>query len=670
MGAATVAAGSPSEVLCQRCEKPFGVRRDGPGRQARYCSQACRQATYKQARTPPVGEQRQQVRRELEGFSVTGPDLTHLTGAVEDLSAEHLAQFRRHLSGLIRHWEALAALAGPHLPDVPAVLPPTRVSVTPPPVTETLFLAPVPAHRPVPAPVRPAAPIAPMGRIAGLTPTGEQADIITACRSGANLVIEAGAGTGKTSTLKMAASLMEGRRGLYIAFNKAIATAAARSFPKNVTCSTAHSLAFRAVGSAFKARLDGPRLPARESAKRLGVTKPLSLRDGDIPATQLVRLAMETVGRFCRSADAQLAVEHVPEVNGVDGPAADALRNAVFPLAVRAWEDLTDVNGTLRFSHDVYLKMWALTGPQLKADFILFDEAQDADPLIASVVQAQQAQLIAVGDTEQAIYEWRGAINAIQTWPARERLFLTQSWRFGPRIADEANKWLELLNARLRLSGTPSIASRVASIERPAAILCRTNAEALRQTMNALDRRLKVALVGGGAGPRRLAEAAASLQAGKGTDHPELFAFSSWGEVQEYVRHDEAGADLASLVRLVDEHGADALIDAAKRLVADEKYADVVISTAHKAKGREWASVRIADDFRQPKADDSGRPGKVPKAEARLAYVAVTRAMQTLDRGGLEWIDDQLAGRSKPNPWTMRGDRDADRDHGPWRGSA
>lgn len=61
---------------------------------------------------------------------------------------------------------------------------------------------------------------------------------------------------------------------------------------------------------------------------------------------------------------------------------------------------------------------------------------------------------------------------------------------------------------------------------------------------------------------------------------------NSWAEVQEYVRHDEASADLASLLRLVGEHGADALIDAAKGLVADEKYADVVISTAHKAKAR------------------------------------------------------------------------------------
>lgn len=32
-----------------------------------------------------------------------------------------------------------------------------------------------------------------------------------------------------------------------------------------------------------------------------------------------------------------------------------------------------------------------------------------------------------------------------------------------------------------------------------------------------------------------------------------------------------------------------------------------------------------------------------------LAYVAVTRAKQTLDRGGLAWIDDQFAGVARPS---------------------
>ena len=102
-------------------------------------------------------------------------------------------------------------------------------------------------------------------------PTGEQQAIIDASQSGADLVIEAGAGTGKTSTLRLVAATQPRRRGLYVAYNKAIATDAKRSFPTSVTCATAHSLAFRAVGRRFAHRLNGPRMPARQTAKTLGI---------------------------------------------------------------------------------------------------------------------------------------------------------------------------------------------------------------------------------------------------------------------------------------------------------------------------------------------------------------------------------------------------------------
>jgi hypothetical protein len=133
--------------------------------------------------------------------------------------------------------------------------------------------------------------------------------------------------------------------------------------------------------------------------------------------------------------------------------------------------------------------------------------------------------------------------------------------------------------------------------------------------------------------------------------------------VQEYVRHDQAGKDLAVFVRMIDDFGAEEIITAADRL-SDERYAEVVISTAHKAKGREWDSVKIGSDFRQPAAAEDGKPGKVPRGEAMLAYVAVTRAKQTLDRGGLAWIDDQLAGVAAPRPARRRrGERyDVDND--------
>jgi Rad3-related DNA helicase len=64
-----------------------------------------------------------------------------------------------------------------------------------------------------------------------VTPTEEQQAIVEAYLAQHNLVIEAGAGTGKTSTPRPLASAAPGRRGVYVAYNRAIADDAKRSFP-------------------------------------------------------------------------------------------------------------------------------------------------------------------------------------------------------------------------------------------------------------------------------------------------------------------------------------------------------------------------------------------------------------------------------------------------------
>jgi hypothetical protein len=95
------------------------------------------------------------------------------------------------------------------------------------------------------------------------------------------------------------------------------------------------------------------------------------------------------------------------------------------------------------------------------------------------------------------------------------------------------------------------------------------------------------------------------------------------------------------MVQLIDRHGPELVIATMDRLVPEQS-ADLVVSTAHKAKGREWPTVRIAADFREPK----GEPASLARPEAMLAYVAVTRARQTLDNDGLAWLDRYLADRS------------------------
>jgi superfamily I DNA/RNA helicase len=151
-----------------------------------------------------------------------------------------------------------------------------------------------------------------------------------------------------------------------------------------------------------------------------------------------------------------------------------------------------------------------------------------------------------------------------------------------------------------------------------------------------------VAIVGGTNEVRMFAEAAQDLQRGNGTNHPELMGFKSWGDVQDYVQ-DEGGSDLKVFVKLIDEYGVQTVMDVANKAV-DEKYANVIVSTAHKAKGREWNAVQIANDFREPVNED-GTPTEPIRSECMLAYVAVTRAQLQLDRGGLAWVDKYITER-------------------------
>jgi superfamily I DNA/RNA helicase len=63
---------------------------------------------------------------------------------------------------------------------------------------------------------------------------------------------------------------------------------------------------------------------------------------------------------------------------------------------------------------------------------------------------------------------------------------------------------------------------------------------------------------------------------------------------------------------------------------------DLVVSTAHKAKGREWNTVQVSSDFQPPKPDEEPR-----QDEMRLAYVTVTRGKLVLSRGSLAWPRDR-----------------------------
>lgn len=475
-------------------------------------------------------------------------------------------------------------------------------------------------------------------------PTAEQRAARDVFAAGRDLALVAGAGTGKTSTLILMGAATR-RRGLYMAFNKAIADDAQGRFGPNVECRTAHSLAFRAVGRVYGERLSTQaRLPAKQTARMLGITQDLPIDTHRIKVNHQVRLVMGMIRRFCYSTDRQVIARHLELVNGLDAPAQEYLARTLLPYAVKAWEDICSPSGTLRFEHDHYMKMWAMTNPVLEVGFVLLDEAQDTNPVLEEVFLGQRAQRVCVGDPAQQIYGWRNARDVMTGFPA-EHLHLTQSFRFGPQIAQVANRWLRHAESDMQLTGCGPVTSRIAEIPHPEVVLCRGNADAMHEVLTFLELGVPVALTGGGGAIHRIAKAAEELKAGRCTSHPELFLFSSWGEVQDYVEHDQAGQDLKSIVKLVDKYGPDQIIQAVERLSAEE-HAKVTVSTAHKAKGREWASVRIGAGFAAPQVDDEGMQRELNPTEARLVYVAVSRARHLLDLQGIAWIDDYEKSRA------------------------
>ncbi|MGW2540976.1 UvrD-helicase domain-containing protein, partial [Kitasatospora sp. NPDC001574] len=476
-------------------------------------------------------------------------------------------------------------------------------------------------------------------------PTPQQQKIIDACLAGQDVAVQALAGTGKTSTLLMVTRRLPDKRIAYIAFNRSIADEAKRKMPRNVTSDTSHAFARAALkGEPIErkvviARTHPGARRDKDVAAALGITRPLMFEGGEVDPEDIASIAMQAVRLYRESADDELGRQHL----GAWGrtPAAPGLLDA----ARRAWADITDPDSDkIVFKSDDYIKIWALRRPRLPYSMILFDEAQDINPVLKRVIQDQPTQTIVVGDSQQSIYSFRGAIDALKDWPADTVLPLTQSWRFGPQVAAVGNRYLNLLGADLQLQGNPALDTTIGLVDEPDAILTKTNIGAVGAVFEGLDAGKRVAMVGGGTDIKQIALAAKDLKAGRRTKHAELSAFEDWEEVRQYAESNEDAKALQTFVRLLDNYSPDDIINMVQQLVPEDakdpaQRPQLTVSTAHKAKGREWDQVRIGPDFPQPKEDTETGELVLPGAEdLRLAYVTVTRAKQRLELGSLDYV--------------------------------
>lgn len=463
-------------------------------------------------------------------------------------------------------------------------------------------------------------------------PTDEQAAIVDRALTGDEFAVEAYAGAGKSSTFRLVSEAFPRQKIQYFAFNRAMADEAARRFPANVDCRTAHSLAYREEGHKIRHKLEGR------------LNGGLINREYDC-GIFLGQLALGTVSTFTQSDADELTLRHVPKVMLDDAELRaqaanesfdkEAASDAALNLARRLWVRMVDSGDPLPSTHDAYLKLWALKGGSLRGGLILLDEAQDANPVMLQVFMRSRGQKLLVGDRFQQIYSWRGAVNAMEA-TGFDSMHLTQSFRFGENVAEQARRViLENLGERITLRGTPTVQSKVTpQVSSPDAIICRTNVQVFRQMMRHLEKGGRPFVQGGTRQTEILVKAVDQLLRRGGSNHPELVGFA---DAQSFRNFTEIAPEheLSQIYNLIDQFGARTLIEALGSCQQSSQYSDLVVTTAHKAKGLEWEKVRLADDFVQ-----SGEQGFTREA-GRLLYVAATRGSRAINE--LEHALDPVA---------------------------
>nr|XP_020760552.1 F-box DNA helicase 1 [Odocoileus virginianus texanus] len=469
--------------------------------------------------------------------------------------------------------------------------------------------------------------------------------------------IMAFAGTGKTSTLVKYAEKWSQSRFLYVTFNKSIAKQAELVFPSNVICKTFHSMAYGHIGRKYQLK------------KKLNLFKltPFMVnsvltegKGGFIRA----KLVCKTLENFFASADEELTIDHVPiwcknsQGQRVMVEQSEKLNGVL--EASRLWDNMRKLGEckeeAYHMTHDGYLKLWQLSKPLLASfDAIFVDEAQDCTPAIMNIVLSQPCGKIFVGDPHQQIYTFRGAVNALFTVPHTHVFYLTQSFRFGVEIAYVGATILDVckrVRKKTLVGGNHQSGIR-GDTKGQVALLSRTNAnvfdEAVRVTEGEVPARIH--LIGGikSFGLDRIIDIWTLLQPEEERKKRNLVIkdrfIRRWAHKEGFSgfkRYVTAAEDkeLEAKIAVVEKYNIriPELVARIERChIEDLDFAEYILGTVHKAKGLEFDTVHVLDDFvKVPCAKHNlaqlphFRVESFSEDEWNLLYVAVTRAKKQL----------------------------------------
>lgn len=460
----------------------------------------------------------------------------------------------------------------------------------------------------------------------------------------------AGAGCGKTYTAENFAirKLQQdrGERGLFMVYNASVRNELRARFKahaqsgvlRGVDVKTSHGLAFGEIGHQYADKLvadiglaDVERCLSRELE---GFDSDSRFVYGHFLATYLKQ--------WLCTARTQIDLDFVEQVTDERTKKIGVSFEDTVEHLNKLWARMIDpADRTVGMLHDGYLKLYQMSEPRLRYGFIILDEAQDTNPVVAAILrhanQADTTRLL-VGDPNQSLYSWRGASNAMAMFGEDEctRFSLTESWRFGRNVEMLANEVLRIKESDLRLKGRATLPPKEVIEDIDAYTFIAAKNSGIFRYAAALSEHTKTFYVGGIEGYRvdRLSKLY-DFSRGIKVDDP---VFRLYGDFDELQGQSQSIGDVETLAMagLVKQYGKKLpkVISKIRGCATkDASEADVVFTTGHKSKGLEWPVVKLADDFISPLDEDGQVVEYEPAKEESWnnLYVAMTRGQYKVD---------------------------------------
>lgn len=484
-----------------------------------------------------------------------------------------------------------------------------------------------------------------------MNPSAQQEAIITAIQAGNdNLLVQACAGAGKTTTLRMIAETIQlYAPGLQIgvfAFNKDIAEEFKKKFPAGVDCRTLHSHGMKAICFAQR----GVKVMKDKS---FNIIK-FQLQCANIPVDRMNERANEIdklvsiVMNSNLDANCIQAIQAAADLCGYIIKEPDNLR-FVAPAVCAMEADTKTINFDEMIARPVRKNLSVY-----QYDVVLLDESQDLNPTQMVLVEKSVkpgGRIVAVGDRWQAIYGFRGAdpesMDKLKAFFHMIERPLSVTYRCPKAVVKEAQKIVGegiieakgdadegevICRSEKQLQDLPH------DLQSGDIVLCRVCAPLMPQALRCL-RLHKPAVVAGRDIGKGLTTLIKSFKVK--TIDKLMEKLDKWQkrETNKALKRNNQSAlivindkydmiaELASECVAVKD-----VLDLIFKLFTDKVDQAIVFSTIHKAKGLEAPTVYILAPELMPHPLSFKAPNQqvAVQQEKNMHYVAVTRALQKL----------------------------------------